>query len=194
VSRKRRSLIALATLAVVAIVVVGLLESGGGPNDSLKPLSAAEVKQQVAGAPAALAAIHAQGNQILGGGKQALRARIAALRGHPVVVNVWGSWCAPCRAEAPILQRVAVEHSKAVAFLGVDTQDPEGAAKRFLAEVPMPYPSYQDLRQGIAHSYGLLGTPSTIFYDSRGRQFVHQSQYHTKAELEADLRKYALGD
>ena len=192
-SINRRALIAVAVLVVAAIVVVGLLQSDGGSKSSLTPLTAAQVEQRVAGAPAELAAVHAQGNQLLGGGKNALDARIEALRGHPIVVNVWGSWCTPCRDEFPIFQRVAVEHAATVAFLGIDTLDAATKARRFLAKVPVPFPSYQDLKGAIAKSYGLLATPSTIFYDRGGRPFLHQGPYHSKADLEADIRKYALG-
>jgi len=193
VSINRRALIAVAAVAVVAIVAIGLLQSDSQSTSSPTPLTSEQVRERVAGAPAALAAVHAQGNELLGGGKAALDARIKGLRGHPVVVNVWGSWCDPCRAEFPIFQHVAVEHARDVAFLGVDTLDPAGKAKRFLATVPVPYPSYQDLKGTIAHSYGLQVTPGTIFYDRRGRQFLHQGPYHSKADLEADVRKYALG-
>jgi cytochrome c biogenesis protein CcmG, thiol:disulfide interchange protein DsbE len=193
VSVKRRALIALAVLVVVAIVAVGLLQSDSGSTASPEPLTADQVTQGIAGAPAPLAAVHAQRNRLLGGGKKALDARIRALRGHPVVVNVWGSWCDPCRAEAPILQRVAVEHANDVAFFGIDTQDPAENAERFLRTVPLSYPSYQDLRGKVANGYGLTGTPSTIFYNAKGDTFLHAGVYHSEADLEADLRKYALG-
>lgn len=192
-SVKLRLLVACGALAVAAIVVVGLLQSDSGSSSAPKPLTAAQVAEGVAGAPPALAAVHAQGNDLLGGGDKALKARIRSLRGHPVVVNVWGAWCDPCRAEFPVFQRVAVKHAAKVAFLGVDTVDSADAAKRFLAKVPVPYPSYQDLKGEIANGYGILATPSTIFYDARGRMTPHTGPYHTEADLEADIRRYALG-
>jgi thiol-disulfide isomerase/thioredoxin len=193
VSVNRRALIALGVLVVAAIVVVGLLQSDSGSKSSLKPLTAEQVEQGIAGAPAPLAAVHAQRNRLLGGGQKALDARIKVLRGHPIVVNVWGSWCAPCRDEFPIFQHVAVEQAAKVAFLGIDTLDSADGAKRFLTKVPVPFPSYQDLKGAIANDYGLPGTPSTIFYNAEGATFVHAGVYHSKADLEADLRKHALG-
>ena len=59
------------------------------------------------------------------------------LRGHPVVVNKWGSWCGPCRAEFPYFQRQAIEHGKKVAFLGVDGKDNDANAEEFLKEFPV---------------------------------------------------------
>jgi cytochrome c biogenesis protein CcmG/thiol:disulfide interchange protein DsbE len=191
---KRRLLIAAVIVAVAAVVVVGLVQTGGHSGSGPGALSAQQIRSGVAGAPATLAGVHAQGDQLLGGGQKALDARLASLRGYPVVVNVWGSWCDPCRAEFPLFQRASVTFSKQVAFLGIDTQDPKDSAAKFLKSVPVPYPSFLDFQQAIAHHYGLVGTPSTIFYDAKGKLVtVNQGQYHSQAELVADVKKYALG-
>ena len=58
------------------------------------------------------------------------------LRGHPVVINKWASWCDPCRAEFPAFQRVATERGREVAFLGLNAKDSRRPAERFLAAVP----------------------------------------------------------
>jgi cytochrome c biogenesis protein CcmG/thiol:disulfide interchange protein DsbE len=189
----RRPLILLAAAAVAAVVAVGLIQSSGGSTEKVGTLSAQQVAERVAGAPARLAAVHRQGDELLPGGVKAIRARIAALRGYPVVVNVWGSWCVPCRSEYPLLQKASVEHAKQVAFLGIATQDAKAAAAQFLKTVPVPYPSYLDFDGSVAKGLGLIGTPSTIFYDARGRQVtLHQGEYKTMADLEADIRRYAL--
>jgi thiol-disulfide isomerase/thioredoxin len=149
----------------------------------------------LAGAPAPLAALHAQANRLLPGGVEAYEERIARLRGYPVVVNVWASWCGPCRFEFPHLQRAAAEYGRRVAFLGVDSQDSDDAARTFLREEPVPYPSYTDPDKAIAASIGAdLGLPDTAFYDRRGG-LVHlkQGPYSEWAELRADLERYALG-
>lgn len=185
-------LILAASVAVVAAVVVGVAQSGGGDDDALAPLSAQAVRERTAGAPPRLAAVHAQGNRLLEGSTRALEARIAKLRGLPVVVNVWGSWCTPCRAEFPIFQRVSVDLADRVAFLGVATTDPVDDAAAFLHKVPVPYPSYLDFKGAVGEHFGLLGTPSTIFYDRRGRPTLHQGEYTSTTELEADIGRYAL--
>ncbi len=148
----------------------------------------------LAGAPAPLAALYRQGNELLPGGTEAFEQRLATLRGYPVVVNVWASWCGPCRFEFPTLQKLSASYGKRVAFLGVDNQDSDEAAKTFLAEAPVPYPSYTDPDQGIAESIGAdLGLPDTAFYDRRGELcYLKQGPYTEHAELAADVQRFAL--
>ena len=120
--------------------------------------------------------------------------RIAALRGYPVVANVWASWCGPCRFEFPILQKLSARYGKRVAFLGVNSEDSDDAAKTFLAEAPVPYPSYTDPDKEIADSLGAaVGLPDTAFYDRAGKLvYLKQGPYADDSELEADVRRYAL--
>ena len=68
------------------------------------------------------------------------------LRGHPVVVNKWGSWCGPCREEFPYFQRQALERGKRIAFLGVDGDDNDDGARELLDEFPVSYPELQGPR------------------------------------------------
>ena len=148
----------------------------------------------LAGSPAPLAALHAQADRLLPGGTAAYEKRIAALRGYPVVVNVWASWCGPCRFEFPVLQKLSARYGKRVAFLGVDSQDSDDAASTFLKEAPVPYPSYTDSDKKIAESlHATLGLPDTAFYDRDGKLvYLKQGPYTDPADLEADLRRYAL--
>ena len=189
----RRPVVILGVLAVVAAAVVGVLQSGGTEHHGGPGLSAAafarETRTKLAGAPAPRAAVHHQSNTLPPG--KGFDARLRALRGHPVVVNVWGAWCTPCRAELPVFQAASLKLGRSVAFLGLDTRDPPEDAASFLRKVPVAYPSYQDLDGSRARRYGLLGTPSTIFYDRAGRQRLHQGAYDTVAELEQDIRRYA---
>jgi cytochrome c biogenesis protein CcmG/thiol:disulfide interchange protein DsbE len=125
----------------------------------------------------------------------AYQERIAALRGYPVIVNVWASWCGPCRFEFPYLQRAAARYGKRVAFLGIDKQDSDDAARTFLGEEPVPYPSYTDPDEEIAAGIGAdLGLPDTAFYDRRGELvYLKQGPYSEESELRADIERYALG-
>ncbi|MEX2447871.1 MAG: TlpA disulfide reductase family protein [Solirubrobacterales bacterium] len=171
----------------LTIVGCGSAETGGGnPPD---------YDEALAGAPAPLAALHRQENELLGGGLEAYEGRLAALRGYPVVANVWASWCGPCRLEFPYFQRAAAKYGKRIAFLGIDRQDSDDAALTFLREAPVPYPSYRDPDEAISESIGAsLGMPDTAFYDSGGELvYLKQGPYDDFAELRADIERHALG-
>jgi cytochrome c biogenesis protein CcmG/thiol:disulfide interchange protein DsbE len=155
---------------------------------------APDYKQALAGAPKPLAAVYAQPNQLLEGGTDAFSKRIDDLKGYPVVVNQWASWCGPCRNEFPWLQKASAKYGKKVAFLGVNSQDSDAAAKTFLGEEPVPYPSYIDPNKDIGSQLkATLGLPDTSFYDRDGNLvFTKQGPYTNQADLNADIQKFAL--
>ena len=187
----KRPLPILAAAAVIVALVVGILQSGGGhdnPAGGVAPTPAA-ARQALAGSPAPLAALHGRANALLPIGR--LESQIRALRGYPIVLNVWGSWCNPCREEFPVLQRVAAAAGRRVAFIGVATQDSKENAGAFLRKHPVSYPSFMDFDGKVADGYGVIGAPATIFFDRRGRRaYFHQGKYETDADLEADIRRY----
>jgi thiol-disulfide isomerase/thioredoxin len=101
----------------------------------------------------------------------------ADFAGKTIVVNVWGSWCPPCRKEAPALQKVAEEYaSKDVQFLGIDVRDNPAAAKAFERRFGVTYPSIDDYDQktllGFADSLPAQGIPTTWILDAEGRVAV----------------------
>ena len=187
--------IAAAALTILILLVVGLLQLHGSPGTSaVAKLTPAEMRSRLASSPAPLAALHAQAAAILPGGLAALRARLADLRGRPVVINKWASWCEPCRAEFPIFQHVSVTTGREVAFVGIDSGDTSRAsAEAFMRSFPVSYPSYYDASEqaGIAITDSAL-TPVTVFYDRRGSVYIHQGPYPSVAKLETDIRRYAL--
>lgn len=195
VSAMRRALPVLVCLLVVAAVAAAAVTLAG--TDSEQPASAAppesEARAALAGAPAPLAALHAQSNELLGGGVEAFNRRLAGLKGYPVVVNLWGSWCPPCRAEFPYFQSQAIERGKQVAFLGVDGDDNDPAASAFLEDFPVAYPSYTDPDLKIAAEIKALGVfPATVFYDRKGRiSHLKQGGYPDERALAADVERYA---
>jgi cytochrome c biogenesis protein CcmG, thiol:disulfide interchange protein DsbE len=193
----RKAIAAVAALALTAAVGVGVLQtrdSERATQAAPQPLSLAEVARPVAGAPARLAALRRQVNVLQSGGERALDARLRALRGFPVVVNLWASWCDPCRYELPFLQRQAVKRGARVAFVGVNSGDNRDDARRLLARFPMPYPSIEDPRQTVAGRYGAPGLPATAFYDRGGKLvLVHQGVFPSEAKLAEEIDRYALG-
>ncbi len=155
--------------------------------------SAAAAEQGLAGSPAPLAALHAQAGQLLAKG---LLARIHALRGYPVVVNIWASWCVPCQQEFGLLARASELYGKRIAFLGADYNDPNAAdARAFLRSHPVSYPSYT-LAPGAIDSLlpgGIEGTPTTFFIGpAGGLRHVHTGAYDSLGTLEQDIQTYAL--
>jgi cytochrome c biogenesis protein CcmG/thiol:disulfide interchange protein DsbE len=165
-----------------------------GCGSSADPKPAAPIPQaKLAGAAPPLAALHRQANKLLGGGTEGFKARLRDLRGYPVVVNAWGSWCGPCRAEFPHFRNQGVKRGKTVAFLGVDVQDSDADARDFLREQPVPYPSFRDPDQKIATLFhAVQGLPSTAFFDKRGRlAYLHQGPYSDERRLAQDIDRYA---
>lgn len=190
----RRLLIALGALAVAAILVIGLTQAG---SDSDTPdqttMSLDQQLAQLRGAPPKLAALHDQANRLLPGAPKTFQARLRELRGTPIVVNKWASWCGPCRLEFPVFQRVGAKLGKRVAFIGLDGNDPREHAEKFLRQRPLSYPSYVDPDEKAARAIeaGRL-YPTTVFIDAAGKRTVHQGPYDTDADLERDIRRYAL--
>jgi cytochrome c biogenesis protein CcmG/thiol:disulfide interchange protein DsbE len=178
-----------------ALVAVALLVAGGcgAREPQVRAPTPAQARAELAGSPAALAGLHRQATQLLDGGLDAYTARVATLRGRPVVVNAWASWCGPCRFEMPYFARTAVRFGRRVAFLGVNADDTNGDARAFLRGHWVPYPSYVDPHDEIAHAIGVrAGLPTTVFYGRDGKvAFVHQGQYRDEAALVADVKRYA---
>jgi thiol-disulfide isomerase/thioredoxin len=186
--RRIRPLLALGAVALAALAVGGCGSAASG--DGSHP----DYAKALAGSPPPLAALHRQQNDLLPGGQNAFEERLAQLRGYPVVVNVWASWCGPCRQEFPVLQKLSARYGKEVAFLGLNSEDSDDAAATFLREEPVPYPSYTDPHKDVADSIGVVGFPDTAFYDESGELvYLKQGPYRDDAELEADVRRYAVG-
>jgi cytochrome c biogenesis protein CcmG/thiol:disulfide interchange protein DsbE len=98
---------------------------------------------------------------------------LEGLRGRPVVVNFWASWCVPCYQEHPVLLRAARAHGSRVQFLGVVYDDEEARIRDFLSQVGTAYPSLLDVNGRTAIAYGVYGVPETYFIDAQG-QIVHK--------------------
>jgi thiol-disulfide isomerase/thioredoxin len=186
---KRIGLLLALSVLPMALLASGCGSAAAGGGDGSHP----DYAKALAGSPPPLAALHRQANDLLPGGQEAFEQRLAQLRGYPVIVNVWASWCGPCRFEFPILQKLSARYGKRVAFLGVNSEDSDAAAATFLGEDPVPYPSYTDPDKKLAESIGVhVGFPGTAFYDKTGKLlYLKQGPYSKDSELEADVRRYA---
>lgn len=187
--------------AAVVLAVCGFALAGcGGDAPEVTALSRAEVQAELAKpatglTPAAERLERAAGTVLPGSGDAApaqLDAELRRLRGTPVVVNLWGDWCVPCKKEMPIFQRTALAQRGNVVFLGVATLSTRDKSERYLAtKIAMPYPSLLDDPGDLNRGTGIDSVPKTFFYDRAGKRTVHQGPYETQADLEADIARYA---
>jgi cytochrome c biogenesis protein CcmG, thiol:disulfide interchange protein DsbE len=191
----RRLLVVLAiVVGLFVVVVIGLTQANqnNGPAAKVSNFDLPAAKRKLAAAPGPLHGLYAQANQLLGGGKPAFDRRLAALRGYPVVVNKWASWCVPCQSEFPVFQSVATKKGTKVAFVGVNGKDVDAAARRFLAKRPLPFPSYTDPDEVIARSLRIpQNYPMTVLLDRRGKMaYIHAGPYRDDAALQKDIKRY----
>jgi cytochrome oxidase Cu insertion factor (SCO1/SenC/PrrC family)/thiol-disulfide isomerase/thioredoxin len=157
-----------------------------------KAASGAAAEQELAGSPPPLAALHQQAGQVLAG-EPALAARVRALRGYPVVINAWASWCGPCRSELGLFASASARYGRQVAFLGADTNDSPTDARAFQAQHPVSYPSYQATTANLSGLAAIEDLPTTIFVSTAGKLvYVHTGQYDSQGTLDQDIESYAL--
>ena len=176
----------IACTAAVGLAGLALSACGGASGGNGQVRAAPDYQR-------ALAQLYGRADELLPGGDQAFQRRLTDLRGYPVVVNKWASWCGPCREEFPWFQDLSARLGKRIAFLGVNSNDSSAAARTFLEEYPVPYPSYSDPGQDIARAIkATTGFPGTAFYDRTGKLvYARQGQYPSQAALAADIKRYA---
>jgi len=93
---------------------------------------------------------------------------LVGLRGRPVIVNVWASWCGPCRTEAPLLAEAGREHPDDLVILGVASKDAFGAAAEFMDDYGLDFSNVFDESGDIRQRLGLRGFPTTYVFDRSG--------------------------
>ena len=137
----------LAVLAVIGLLGFGLLSKGEASLAVGDPVPDRELP-------------------VLGGPG---RSEIADHRGHWVLVNLWASWCTPCRREAPLLDRFARrQRSRNVRVLGIDVQDNSEDALAFLREYGVSYPQLRSVGDERSAAFGSTGVPENFLVDPRG--------------------------
>jgi thiol-disulfide isomerase/thioredoxin len=145
--RDRRAWAAAIALALVAVLAAGVVIARG--TGAAEPIAASSGD-----------AVSFSGSDPITG----KRVSLEQYAGTPVVINVWGSWCPGCVAEAEDLRRFAADHPE-VRLIGVDLQDSKGAARDFYERWRWTHPSVFDPDGQISYSLGVQGTPSTFFLD-----------------------------
>jgi cytochrome c biogenesis protein CcmG/thiol:disulfide interchange protein DsbE len=177
---------------VVGLAVTAFLLAGCGSNVRDSALTQPALRADYRSAPPPLAALFSKRNALLGGGAAGFALELRALRGYPVVVNTWASWCTDCRAEFSIFQQVAPKYGRTVAFVGDDYED--GGAAGWLRRFPLSYPSYADNSGAIDRELGAATAgyaPVTYFFNRAGKEvYPHLGPYLSTASLEHDIRLY----
>jgi len=138
----------LAVLAVIGLLGFGLLSKGGADVAVGDPVPDKELPR-----------LGAEGT-----------GKIADYRGRWVLVNLWASWCPPCREEAPTLERFQRRYrDSGVTVLGIDVQDNTDDALAFLREYPTSYPQLRSTGDERSEAFGSTGLPESFLVDPRGR-------------------------
>lgn len=118
------------------------------------------------------------------------RVSLASLRGHPVVLNFWASWCAPCKAEAPRFETAWRQwRARGVRFVGIDANDFASDGRRFARKYGITYLNLADGQGSTLGRWGVTGFPETFFIDAQGRVVAHVAGEIKTAELQDGIGK-----
>ncbi len=188
-SPKLRSWTISAILLAAGVLVATGCGEGSGDGGPESGLTLDQVRVPLpAGSPGELVAIRSQANELLEEDLGNFEARLEELRGIPVVINKWASWCGPCIFEFPHFQQAAIARGDEVAFIGLDSNDVPAAALTFLRDLPVPYPSYSDPDEELARAVGADQLPTTIFINADGETVETKfGPYESTADLVADI-------
>lgn len=183
--RKRRLLVVLivAGAAVVVVFVALLLRPSGlaAPRRDGKHFSLIPAAKRKALPDATAPALTPPPSSIA----------FDSLRGRPSFVDVWASWCVPCREEAPLLGRLWRQYRSQVRFLGIDVEDSRAEARAFTKRYGLGYPNIFDAKATLATKLGFFGLPTAYLVDSQGRVAAKLIGRQTEATLRAALRALA---
>ncbi len=114
--------------------------------------------------------------------------RLADLRGRPVIVNFWASYCASCVEEFPLLKAAMTQHrADGLAVVGIVFQDRSEAARAFMGRMQATWPAAMDVTGEVAQSYGVFAPPESFFIDRQGRVAGQQIGELSRADLARQL-------
>ena len=116
--------------------------------------------------------------------------RLADLRGRPVIVNFWASWCGPCVDEFPILVEASVAHrADGLLVVGIVYRDRSAPARDFMSRMGATWPTAMDPDESVATAYGVIGPPETFFIDRSGVITGRQIGQLSASDLEQGLAR-----
>jgi len=199
--RGRRRGLAAGIAAAGAALFIGLLAFGISAQSPSTTIDDSLAQGRAAPAPAFDLAILQPGNpgpllqQRLVHAFAKGRLTVRDLRGTPVLLNIWASWCDPCREEAALLERAwrTLGRPQRTLFLGLDQQDVTGDALSFLRSYGVDYPSVRDPENDVPRSYGATGVPETFFISARGAVVDHVIGVISAAQMREGLAAAQAG-
>ena len=189
-ARTSRRLVTSVLLAVAVVIPLGaVLLDRGGPDGDYAPRTPPSAPTAVQTYPSGRVAPPLRLRTLDGG-----RLDLAALRGRPVVVNFWATWCEPCVREFPLLARTAAGHrADGLAVVGVLVQDQPDAAKAFIRQHGGGWPVGVDADRRTAAAWGVVGLPQTFFVRPDGTLAAHQLGELTPTTLDRQLTAILSG-
>jgi cytochrome c biogenesis protein CcmG/thiol:disulfide interchange protein DsbE len=186
VSRKALALaVAVAAFVIAGSIALAVRSDGGTSSPAASSSPAIVAVDGVEGLPRRVA-------ELPGTDAEAFRSLLGDLRGTPVVVNLWASWCEPCQREMPMLSAAALGE-RDVQFIGVDTLDSRSGAEAFITEHAVSFPSLFDPDASVRTELGSFGLPVTVFFDADGNQVAKVDGELSQSALDEHLAAISPG-
>lgn len=185
----------LTVIAFIALLVYGVLAQA--PDSTIDDALAQQQPLPAPGFELEVLANGEPGEKLKDAWRRAAadkRVDLAELRGTPVVLNFWASWCDPCRTEAPVLRRGAERwRDRGVLYVGLDMQDVREDARAFLTEYKLNFPQVRDPTKATARRWGVSGIPETFFISARGEVVGHVIGVVSSEQLDAGAAAARVG-
>jgi thiol-disulfide isomerase/thioredoxin len=187
--KTRTSYLATATLAVgilLAAFALYIWVSGRKDHSSLDRIAlSGRSADPMVGKPAPELSLTALDGSVVDLGE---------LRGHPVVINYWATWCDPCRAEMPLLQSRYEEYAPDLYILGVNAGEDQADVSKFVADLALTFPVLLDKEYKAEAAFGIMAYPATVFVDSNGMIQARQIGQLDSRLLDAYLKLIGVGN
>jgi cytochrome c biogenesis protein CcmG/thiol:disulfide interchange protein DsbE len=178
---RRLMVVPLSVVALAAVIWVALLRPGGA---AAPRASGHDYRLDPAAERRAIPDLAARALD-----PPPLRLSLRPLDARPSLVDVWASWCLPCKEEAPMLAALHRRYGREVRFLGIDVEDTRGAARAFERRYRIGYPSIFDQSASMAGKLGFIGLPTLFLVDQHGRIAATLAGEQTRLAIETRVRR-----